>query len=289
VPRFDLAEVRSYYDRQTPAFIAFGQGGSAGAIHRAVWGPGVGERSQAFHYVEDQIAERMRRLPRTSEALHVVDLGCGVGSSLCYLAGQLPIRGTGITLSPLQAALATQRIRQRGLSDRVVCIEGDYSDLPSEIAPADFAYAIESFVHGAEPTRFFAQCRQLIRPGGVLAICDDFRRQADSPAAARAIDRFCHGWQINSLLEPGELRALASAAGFEHESTVDLSPYLELHRTRDRVISALIALFGWLPLDRTRFRHLLGGRALQTCLDEGWIGYELAFFRRPDLGCAETE
>jgi cyclopropane fatty-acyl-phospholipid synthase-like methyltransferase len=233
--------------------------------------------------VEDQIAGFIARLLRTAETRatpHVVDLGCGVGASLCYLADQLPIRGTGITLSPVQAELASRRIRENGLSNRIVCLEGDYGDLPVGIGSADFAYAIESFVHGPDPTRFFARCSRLIRTGGMLAICDDFRRPTAGPAAERAIEQFCRGWHINALLQPGELRSLARAAGFEHESTVELSRHLEIGRTRDRAISALVTLAGWLPLERTPLGHLVGGSALQTCLARGWIGYDLVLFRR---------
>ena len=278
--RFDAAQVRRYYDRHTPAFVAFGGGKRVGAIHRAVWGPGVGDRRGAFHYVEDQIAELIRRLPATSETPRVVDLGCGVGASLRYLAERLPIRGTGITVSPVQAQLAVRLIRDAGLSDRVVCLEGDYCDLPAGIGPADKAYAIESFVHAPVAPVFFQQCRRLVRPGGALAICDDFIGTANGPAAARSIDAFREGWHINTLLEPGELVALAAAAGFEHTSTLDLSPYLEIYRTRDRVISVLLSLVGGFPMVRQPLGHLLGGRALQTCLASGWIRYQLVLFRR---------
>ena len=82
------------------------------------------------------------------------------------------------------------------------------------------------------------------------------------------------------MLDREELRSLARAAGFVHESTVDLSPYLEFHRPRDRAVNVLLGLFGWLPLDRTPFGHLVGGSALQTCLSRGWIAYDLAVFRR---------
>lgn len=280
MPRFDAGQVRRYYDHQTSAFLAFGQGGRAGSIHRAVWGPGVRDRAQAFHYVEDQIAELIPHVPRASETTHVIDLGCGVGGSLCYIAERLPIRGTGITLSPVQAALASERVRKAGLSDRVVCLEGDYNDLPDGIGPADAAYAIESFVHGPAPERFFAQCSKIIRPGGVLAICDDVRRPIGDPDATPTIERFCEGWHINTLLRSDELVSLARESGFDHESTVDLSPYLEIGRARDRAIDGLIGLFGWFPLEGTRLHHLLGGTALQTCLARGWIGYELALFRR---------
>jgi len=294
-PRFGIAEISRYYDRHTPAFIRFGQGGGAGVIHRAVWGPGTTSRAQAFHYVDDQIAEMARSLVGVSELskatekmeparesvrAHVVDLGCGVGASLCYLAERLPIRGTGITLSPVQAHLAAERVIEAGLSGRVACIEGDYCDLPTSVGSADLAYAIESFVHSPAPDRFFAECRRLIRPGGLLVICDDVRRSTTGAAAARTIDRFCRGWRINALLHRDELRTLARAAGFEHESTVDLTALLETGRARDRAIDVLGAVCGWLPIGTRRFDYLLGGAALQQCLTRGWVGYDLSAFRR---------
>src|ERR1700730_10826450 len=143
-PRFSPADIRRYYDRNTSTFVALGEGGSA--IHRAVWGPGVRRVADAFHYVEDQIAERIRRLPLEIETPHVVDLGCGVGASVRHLATLLPaIHVTGITLSPVQAGVAEEAVAQAGLSGRVVCLEGDYCDLPAGLQNADLAYAIESF------------------------------------------------------------------------------------------------------------------------------------------------
>jgi cyclopropane fatty-acyl-phospholipid synthase-like methyltransferase len=281
--RFSQTDIRRYYDRNTAAFVALGQGGSVGAIHRAVWGPGVRTSEEAFRYVEDQIAERLRHLPLEIDRPHVVDLGCGVGASLCYLAERLPgLRGTGITLSPVQARFAEKRVQQAGLSDRVTCLEGDYADVPASVSPADLAYAIESFVHGPDPSRFFAQCRQLMRPGGLLMICDDVKRPTDDPAARRAIERFKRGWHINTLIDRSELQTLAREAGFEHDSTVDLSSYLELNRPRDRAIEVLISLTGWVPVLWSRLDHLVGGSALQQCLGRGWIGYDLAVFRRVD-------
>ena len=281
VAQFTPAQVRAYYDRNTPAFVSLGQGGNVGAIHRAVWGPGVGTHEEAFRYVEDQLVARIRHLPLTAVAPHVVDLGCGVGASLCYLAAQLPgTTGTGVTLSPVQARFASERIAAAGLSDRVTCLEGDYTDLPAAVRTADFAYAIESFVHGPDPVRFFAQCRQLLRPGGLLAICDDFRRPTTDPRALSALARFRRGWHINTLLDVGELTAMARQAGFAHQSTADLSSYLELDRPRDRAIAVLAATTGWIPAMWSRFGPLLGGSALQDCLKNGWIGYDLVVFER---------
>lgn len=277
--RFEAADIRRYYDRQTAGFLALGQGGDEGAIHRAVWAPGVTSRPQAFHYVEDRIADWIDVLD-DAHPPHVVDLGCGVGGSLCHLAGRVPLRGTGITISPVQARLATARLAARGLSDRVRCLEGDYTSLPDDLAPADLAFAIESFVHGPSPERFFASAARLIRPGGRLVICDDVRRPTDDPEAAAAVAQFMRGWHVNTLLTREALVAAASAEGFTLESATDLTPWLELGRPRDRAIALAVRLFGWLPLHRTPFAHVVGGVALQRCLRQGWMAYELACFQR---------
>ena len=277
LPRFQIADVRAYYERHTRAFVTFGQGG--GAMHRAVRAPGA-TREQAFHYVEDRIAELARSLSPAAGELHLLDLGCGVGASLCYLARKLPMRGTGVTLSPLQARMAAQRIRAEGLADRVRCVEADYTDLPPGIADMDLAYAIESFVHGPAPERFFAEAARVIRPGGLLVICDDFKRVTSDPAASRVIDRFCRGWHVNTLLTRDEVQAMVRAAGFEHVSTDDLTPAVELYRWRDRLIDVLGVVVGWVPFARRRVDYLLGGSALQRGLARGWLGYDVGVFRR---------
>jgi tocopherol O-methyltransferase len=282
---FSARDVAAYYDRSTPAFVTLGQG--AGAIRRAVWGPGVRDRAAAFRYVDDRLAEIVAKVAEPllrapgGEPVHVVDLGCGVGTSLRYLAERLPLRGTGITVSPLQAQLAAEHARASGLAGRVTFVEGDFCHLPPHLK-ADVAFAIEAFVHAASARAFFAQCRELVRPGGVLAICDDFARPTHDSRAPALLDRFRRGWHVNSLIDARELHTLAAEAGFAHEATQDLSPYLELHRPRDRAVNVFLALFGWLPLQRTPLGHLVGGSALQTCLTRGWIGYDLAVFRRTE-------
>ena len=282
VPRstFTTEQVRTYYDRNTRAFVRHGQGGDVGAIHRAVWGPGVRTRADAFRYIESLIVREI-----DGSRQHILDLGCGVGASLIHLAADRDVRGTGVTLSPVQARLGQQRVATLGLTDRVRIIEGDYTALPADLDTADLAYAIESFVHGPSPERFFSEAARILRPGGTLIVCDDVRA-ADSTRANRTIARFTHGWHVNSLLTPAELRAAAAAAGFAHIATTDLTPYLELRRPRDRAIAALAALVGWMSAIAgdtrlsMRLAPLLGGSALQTALANRWIEYHFAVFRR---------
>ncbi|HEY6726890.1 MAG TPA: methyltransferase domain-containing protein, partial [Polyangiaceae bacterium] len=255
-----------------------------GTIHRAVWGPGVDTRAQAMVYVDELVAERAARLQSARETpLHVVDLGCGVGATLCRIAARTPIRGTGVSISERQVAMATRRIAAAGLADRVRAVHGDFCKLPLGLPPASFAYAIEAFVHAQSPRAFFEQCASLVEPGGVLVVCDDFIADASvasSAAAQKWIDRFRRGWVVGSLLEPSELDAIAREHGFERDETIDLSGFQEMNRPRDFAIGALMRSFGWLPIKDSYWSMLYGGHALQVAHKRGWLRYLFRVWRK---------
>jgi ubiquinone/menaquinone biosynthesis C-methylase UbiE len=280
-PAFTSAEVRRYYDRNTRSFLEYGHGAATGSIHRAVWAPGVSTREDAFRYVEDQIvAVANERLPG-SLLTHLVDLGCGVGASLCYLASRLPMAtATGVTLSGVQAALARERVERAGLAARVACLEGDFTALPPAIDRADLAFAIESFVHGSDPRAFLDQAARIVQPGGILIVCDDFLTRGAPPAARPVLDQFRRGWHVNTLIDGEALRALAARAGFEHLWTSDLTAWLELDRPRDRAFRTIVPLLRLLPRVSPRLANITGGAALQTALARGWLRYEFAVFER---------
>jgi hypothetical protein len=93
------------------------------------------------------------------------------------------------------------------------------------------------------------------------------------------VEEFTRGWHINTLLTRDEMIATAGTAGFDHESSADLTPMLDLGRPRDRAIAVSVALLKWLPYAGERYDYVIGGDALQTCLTKGWIRYELNVFR----------
>jgi cyclopropane fatty-acyl-phospholipid synthase-like methyltransferase len=276
VPAFSAEAIRDYYDRQTRGFLALGEGGTAEAIHRAVWDPQARTADDAFHYTERRMREWLSTQP--DECPHVVDLGCGVGGSLRYLARHLRMTGTGVTVSPVQASLGTARSTAEGLAPAVRCLCGDFNEVPLPDQSADAVMAIEAFVHGATPARFFAEAARLLKPGGRLWLCDDFRN-ADAPAAAQPhLARFEQGWHLNALLTPDTVMHLAREAGLQLVERRPLTGWLRLGRPRDYLIAAGVALLGWLPLERTPVAHLVGGAALQRCLARGWVTYELLVF-----------
>ncbi len=288
VARVDEAErlVKQYYDENTRRFLAFGQGGNVGAIHRAVWGPGVTTRAMAFNYVNELLVEELRGYSlESSSVLRVVDLGCGVGASLMYIAERHPVDGLGITLSPLQARMAQQRFAE--LKDvQLECVQGSFLEVPAESGSVDCAYAIEAFIHAADARRFLDEAARLLKPGGLLMLCDDFMTEsaAADPTAlgsrrARWLREFKKGWRVNTLRPVSEVLRLG-AEHFELEQDVDLTQYVELGRPRDVAIRWLVRAGRYLPLKAPWWGNFLGGNGLQRCLLSGVVCYRVVVLRR---------
>jgi cyclopropane fatty-acyl-phospholipid synthase-like methyltransferase len=268
--------VRRYYDNNAAAFERLGQGGAS--IHRAVWGPGVSTREAAHHYVDELL---LATLPADVARPTVVDLGCGVGASLLHLAERIDLRGEGLTISPLQAARAAELITRAGATDRVRCREGNFLAVPDDLAArADLTFSIEAFVHSADADRYLQQAAWTLRPGGTLVICDDFLTgAAASTRGARWLAEFRTGWRVGSLITVEQLGALAAPHGLSVVRDLDLTPWLELRRWRDRWISALVTVGRLARPSGDYWQSLLGGNALQLALQAGLLNYRFVELR----------
>ncbi len=60
----------------------------------------------------------------------VLDIGCGWGSFAIHAAREHGVRVVGVTVSPPQAELARERVREAGLSDQVEIRVQDYRQIP---------------------------------------------------------------------------------------------------------------------------------------------------------------
>lgn len=263
--------VRRYYDRNSAAFERLGQGQAS--IHRAVWGPGVTNRQQAFHYVDELLLETL------SPGASVVDLGCGLGASLLYLASRIDMTGEGLTLSPKQAQRAAELASE---TENVRCREGDYLAVPADLyASADLTFSIEAFLHSPDADGYFREASRTLRPDGKLVICDDFLTAAGAQnTGQKLLQDFRTGWEVGSLLTVVQVSALAEKHGLTLVRDLDLTPHLELRRPRDRWITAVVTLGRVFRPQGEYWRSLLGGDALQRALVRGLLNYRFLEFKR---------
>lgn len=288
-PSSAAARVASYYDANTKRFLALGGSGDTAAIHRAVWAPGVVNRTEAFLYLNRIVADAIRPLLKQAEGrVQLLDLGCGVGGTSTWLAKELNAQITGITISATQREMAEERARSLGLGEQVhfVAVDFDDPDSMASLPVAKAACAIESFAHVADARRFFTMAAERLEIGGRLIICDDFLGASLTPQARRWQQRIVDGWHLHSLLPEQHVIDIASAAGFHLLERHDHSSHI---RSLHPMLLMLTANLTRLPLAGSYWQNLSGGTALQVCLRKGWTRYLSLTWEKNDVTQMEDQ
>jgi cyclopropane-fatty-acyl-phospholipid synthase len=101
--------------------------------------------------------------------MHVLEIGTGWGGFALYAAGELGCRVTTITISQAQHELATRRVRDAGLADRVSVELRDYRELYGTydaIVSIEMLEAVGAEYFGT----FFAACDRALAPGGKMSL-----------------------------------------------------------------------------------------------------------------------
>lgn len=124
----------------------------------------------------------------------VLDVGCGFGDCLLWLAAQHGATGVGIDIAQPQVETARELATERGLTDRVEFRRGDYHDLSRLQANSfDLVWALESLMHTNESTAVVREFTDVLRPGGRVVVCDPFRAETLDSTAQSLLEDFEHG------------------------------------------------------------------------------------------------
>lgn len=113
---------------------------------------------------------RARYTPDQERYLHFLEMGCGAGPNLVWLARR-GIRVSGIDISPTALSLCLENCRRAGVEDRLgILWEGSVTETP--FPDESFHGVIEACVFQhltkAERQRAFAEIARVLKPGGVF-------------------------------------------------------------------------------------------------------------------------
>jgi len=99
----------------------------------------------------------------------VLDIGCGWGGMALYLHRVAKVDVLGITLSEAQLKVARKSAEEAGVADHVRFELIDYRDVDG---PFDRIVSVGMFEHVglAHYDEFFMQCRELLKPDGVMLL-----------------------------------------------------------------------------------------------------------------------
>eukprot|EP00887_Chlorella_sp_A99_P002160 scaffold21.g2160.t1 len=103
-----------------------------------------------------------------------IDVGCGIGGSSRHIARRFGAASRGITLSPVQAARATQLTEAAGLGDRVSFQVADALQQPFGDGSFDLVWSLESGEHMPDKQRFVGELVRVCAPGGRVIVVAPF-------------------------------------------------------------------------------------------------------------------
>jgi tocopherol O-methyltransferase len=197
-------------------------------MHHGYYGAAGTERKERRQAQIDLI-EELLSWANVQQAQNILDVGCGIGGSSLYLAQKFQAAATGVTLSPVQAARATERAAAVGLSNVTSFQVADAQAMPFDDNCFDFVWSLESGEHMPDKAKFLQECYRVLKPGGVFLMATWCHRPTDPPELKLTADEQQHLADIYRVyclpyvISLPEYEAIAQSLLFQNIRTADWS------------------------------------------------------------------
>lgn len=215
-------QIQQFYDASSPLWEQiWGE-----HMHHGYYGAD-GTQKKDRRQAQIDLVEELLNWTQVQQAQNILDVGCGIGGSSLYLAKKFNARATGITLSPVQAARATERASLFGLSARTNFLVADAQAMPFTDNSFDLVWSLESGEHMPDKTKFMQECYRVLKPGGTLIMVTWCHRPIDnSPLSEDERKHLQEIYQVYCLpyvISLPEYEAIAHRLGLQNVRTADWS------------------------------------------------------------------
>jgi tocopherol O-methyltransferase len=162
----DKEKIREYYDHVSPYYQTFwGE-----HIHHGYWIRGDETKEKA----QIQLIEHLAQAAGIRQGCRILDVGCGLGGSSIYLAKNYKAEVTGITISPVQVEMARKAAANEGVNATFLLMNAESLRFDELF---DVVWSVESISHYQEISQFFSSAARSLKPDGVMAMTDWFKKE----------------------------------------------------------------------------------------------------------------
>ena len=265
----DKEEIRKHYDVMSPYYRElWGE-----HIHHGYWIRGDETKEQA----QTQLIEYLARAAGMQRGCKVLDVGCGIGGSSIYLAKQWDADVTGVTISPIQVEMAGRAAAAEGVRAKFVLMDAEAMKFDECF---DVIWSVESISHYRDRGEFFGAAATLLKPGGVLAITDWFKKEALQPDIKQKFIAPIESSMLVELRTMDDYQKLMENAGLQVTAREILNKNCEktwditLEIIKDKKLWAIAAKHGGAFVD-----FLRGFRAMRAGFRSGSFVYGMLVAR----------
>jgi tocopherol O-methyltransferase len=205
-------------------------------MHHGYYAPGESSRKDR-RLAQIDLIDRLLEWAKPQIPFTVLDVGCGIGGSALYLANKYLANSgvaadrhfnvTGITLSPVQAARATERSRELGLQERSQFLVADAMSMPFPDSSFDLVWSLESGEHMPDKAKFLQECYRVLKPGGTFIFATWCHRDATerslTASEQRHLQRIYDVYCLPHVISLSEYEAIAHRTNFQKIKTADWS------------------------------------------------------------------
>lgn len=246
-------------------------------IHHGLWLRGDESKEEA----QDQLIDYVARKAGIRYGAAILDIGCGFGGTSIYLAKHYGAATTGITISEVQVQMAQEAAKKAAANSRFLKMD---AEAMSFAEPFDVLWSTESISHYQNRARFFASAVQYLKPGGVFALTDWFKRPGLTALEEKKYIAPIDEGMFVKLAEMDRYEEWLGAVGMEIGFREDLTKQCE--KSWDLALDIVADPSFWVlaaKLGRDFVKNLKSFRAMRAAFASGAFVYGMFVAKRPDV------
>ena len=215
------ADVREFFDETLKTYLSFWDGD--GVLHTGYF---ASVDDADYRAAAERTSQVLAADAQIDDSSYVLDVGCGCGNFLMWLAASFGCRGEGLDLSSERIAFAQQRLAEKG-GDQALEIafrHGSATQMPYPDDTFSRVVSQDALCLVPDKPRSHAEMYRVLRPGGILALSDFLQPRKDVSERARrhVFDRV----RWNSGYSLAGYQEALERAGFEIIGVRDLVSHI---------------------------------------------------------------
>ncbi|WP_432014295.1 methyltransferase domain-containing protein [Streptomyces cucumeris] len=211
-------QVGQFYDQLMGAFDASLYGPN---IHVGFWDNP--EDTTGLEGAADRLTDMMIERLQVGPGDRVLDIGCGLGGPAIRLAQKTGAEVVGISVSRKQVEKANELAEAAGVSGKVSFQHGDAMNLPFDDASFSAVWMLESVMQMPDRTAALTEAGRVLRPGGRLALTDNYERETISEERRPVIEGILKRYLTQSPASFEAYPSMLREAGLRCAEIIDVS------------------------------------------------------------------